>query len=94
MLLYCHAKIQSRKEGKNICLNECNKQLKQAHEYCKRDGKTKADTYSEECVYIPENKDQTDKSQDDGMPGCNIRKETNHQYKWLGKYPNDLNNRH
>ena len=94
MFLYRHSKVKGGEKGKHISLNECNQQFKQTHKYRKGYRKTYTYSKSQECVDIPENKDQTDKPKDDRMTCRNVGKETNHQHKRLCKYSNDLNDGH
>ena len=78
MFLYRHAKIQGGKECKYVGLYECYQQFEQAHKNCKGYWKTNTYSKSQEGVNIPENKDQTNKAEYDGVTGSDIRKETNH----------------
>ena len=93
MLFHGHSEIEGRKKSKYVCLDESYKQFQETHEYAegngyRRNGRT-------QCAFdVSEDKDQAHETEDNNMPGGDVRKETDHENERLGKDPQELDKRH
>src|ERR1700743_719069 len=82
-----------RQVCKNVSLYESNQHFDQINEERKQDKKGRCSPAQSD-IHGAEDKDQTDKAEDDDMPGDHIGKNPDDQRKGFGKDTHDLHRPH